>query len=359
MHFPAGLPSPIAREGWHFLVLEGEDASRTFWPEVQITKFAPSARELLSNLERTGADVILLQYVGYGYSPDGSPSWLAEAISDRISLDESARVVVMFHETFSSGQPWQGVFWQMPRQKRCARRLLDLASPAVTSTNVNADSLRELNPNKPITIIPIGSNCRVDEAVPLDFKRLLVFGKEQARLRALKLHEPLIKRIDDSSAINSIVLAGERSAPIDASERFLRSLSLRSEIITAYNFSNEVLPYVVLECGLALMHTQSTHLLKSTAFQLSVQLGQVAVAIDTGNADPPFDAGGHYLSYKKNQLGELTGLLSDREILSEISQSAMIQARNHLSWSRIAGLWSKVLCEPCEPGKIASSILLR
>src|SRR5271154_3670380 len=130
---------------WKFLVLDGAQESQSQWPEVEIRQLAGTREDLALQLETVKVDTVVLQYVGYGYDPNGAPFWLAEAVADWRGDNPARRLIIMFHETWSSGKPWERAFWQMQAHQRCVTQLLNVASLAVTSTRANAESLRTLN----------------------------------------------------------------------------------------------------------------------------------------------------------------------------------------------------------------------
>ena len=53
---------------------------------------------------------ILVHLSGYGYSADGAPTLLAEAL-ETVKADGRFRVAVFFHELFATGMPWKSAFW--------------------------------------------------------------------------------------------------------------------------------------------------------------------------------------------------------------------------------------------------------
>jgi hypothetical protein len=329
---------------WQFLVLDGVAETRKFWPEIKVDQIQKSKDKLLSQLESSSCDTILLQYVGYGFEHDGAPFWLVQALADWKARQNARRLIVMFHETWSSGQIWQRTFWQMPKQKRCVKQLLDMASIVVTSMEPNATSLRALGFALPIHIIPIGSSFPSIQNKDKNWRHLLIFGKEPSRLRALSQHQPLIKSLIKSQLIDSIVLAGQNPGGELASiDEFLGNWSSAVEVVKVYNFTPMTIPDTIRKCGLAIMHTQSTNLLKSTAFHLAIQLGQVSITRWERPADPPFLRNEHYLAYKDSKIDDLELQLVDEKFLHRISENCTSIAERYLSWPHLAKQWSELL----------------
>ena len=190
-----------------------------------------------------------------------TPFWLNDALEEFKSRHKQSQIIVMFHETWASGKPWKREFWHASAQKRCARRLLSVASRVVTSVRQNAQMLKTLRAHEPILLIPIGSSFNTQERTQKNWKHLLIFGQEHARRRAVNVHKRLIEALDRASSIETIILAGQiRDPSRDQSRELLAGLNLKSAITTCYNFSSDAIPDVVRECGLALMHTQSVYL---------------------------------------------------------------------------------------------------
>lgn len=329
----------------NFLVLDSADESRMYWPQVDIKQFQPSEAALLAMLKESSASTVFLQYVGYGFDINGCPMWLPTALKRWLDDDTSRRLVIMFHETWSSGMPWQRVFWFMGKQKQCVSKLMSLASNMVTSCRVNRSSLQVLGIDKPIQIIPLGCSFAVDATETKNWKQLLIFGKEYARLRAVQTHTALLRQLIEQQKIERIVLAGQSTIGVsdDATAKFIKERLPEIELTTAYNFSSSVVPDSVTGSGLSLMHTQSTHLLKSTSFHLAAKLGQVAIAADHGPADPPFLSGKHYLSYPIDKPGQLLSVLADPTALHSIAKEIAQIAETYLSWREIAATWHQVL----------------
>src|SRR4051794_1008126 len=63
---------------------------------------------------------ILVHLSGYGYSPDGAPTLLADALAE--VRDGSFPIAVYFHELFATGMPWRSAFWYSRRQRKAVRR---------------------------------------------------------------------------------------------------------------------------------------------------------------------------------------------------------------------------------------------
>jgi hypothetical protein len=335
MHWPNDKPPN------NFLVLDSESASKAFWTQASIGRFEANKESLLNSLNASAANTVFLQYVGYGYDANGAPLWLAAALKEWLTSKQERRLVTMFHETWSSGSFWQKTFWYMAKQKQCVKEIMLLSSAMGTSCQVNKDSLDLLGTRKDVRIIPLGSSFQISQAKSKDWQQLLVFGKEYARLRGLKTHKALLAHLIESKTIERIVLAGQlNSSGNDQSLKLVQELP-SIEVITSYNFKSTDVPDPVMESGLALMHTQSTHMLKSTSFHLAAKLGQICLVEDSGAADAPFIDGQHYLSYKNPQ--QISTALHDKTKLESISSEILKVADTYLSWPSIAANWAQLL----------------
>ncbi len=323
-----------------FLVLDSVDESRKHWPQVAIDQFEPSENGLLTRLSKMNVDTVFLQYVGYGFDVNGCPSWLPAALKQWLDGNSGRRLVTMFHETWSSGKPWQKVFWLMGKQKKCVSDLMQLSSAIITSCEVNRQSLLALGVNKPVQIIPLGCSFAVDASAVKNWKQLLIFGKEYARVRGVQTHVELLEQLIKQGAIERIVLSGQCTGK-DLAAEFIRDKLPSLNLTTAYNFASSQVPSSVQESGLSLMHTQSTHLLKSTSFHLAAKLGQVSIAEDSGPADTPFISGKHYLAYPVDKPDILISSLNDQH-LESISHDVSQLASTYLSWREIAATWHQV-----------------
>ena len=111
------------------------------------------------SLSKNQAAAILVHLSGYGYSADGAPTLLAEALRS-VRADGRFRVAVFFHELFATGMPWKSAFWYSRRQKRAVRRIAEACDLLVTNTRRYVDWLnREIvRPSaSPIQYMPVFS----------------------------------------------------------------------------------------------------------------------------------------------------------------------------------------------------------
>ena len=130
---------------------------------------------------------LLVHLSGYGYSPDGAPALVADAL-ESVKTGGRFRIAVFFHELYASGPPWTSAFWYARRQKRAYRRIAKVCDLAVTNARVFADWL-ERQTASPIECMPVFS--QVGEARDrLSFaerdRTVLVFGLAGTRRRVYR-----------------------------------------------------------------------------------------------------------------------------------------------------------------------------
>ena len=128
---------------------------------------------------------LLVHLSGYGYSADGAPTQLGEAL-EAVKADGSFRIAIFFHELYASGMPWTQAFWYARRQKRAYRRIAGLCDLAITNARVFADWLARQTA-APIQCMPVFSQVgEARELVPIAQRdrRMAVFGLAGTRQRA-------------------------------------------------------------------------------------------------------------------------------------------------------------------------------
>ena len=334
-----------------FFVMDGAELTSQLWPDLLISEIGSEPKSLSERLIAANPALVILHYVGYGYAHDGSPNWLSRALTLWRKARPQARLLVMFHETWATGYPWQRVFWHTGKQRSCVSQLLDLADIVVTSTFANARDLHSLNKNKAVNVIGVGSNFENDLSddralqlgTPRKWQDMLIFGREQPRLAAINKHKQLIIALAKRQLIKRFVCAGESSnSKNDKSALLLRQLT-NSDVIGFYNFSPDHIPNEMRSCGSALMYTQSTNLLKSTAFHFAASQGQVAVTLKEDEASSHLVGGKHYLWYQKNNHESILSTFENTNQLSAISSAAADVHSRFYSWPQIARQWRSLI----------------
>lgn len=138
---------------------------------------------------------VVLHFSGYGYGHRGLCFWLLRELKElRKRRGDSLRLVIVFHELFASGPPWQSAFWLAAPQAFIARRLARLADAIWTNTELHATWLRAaVARGTPVHARPVFSNVGEPDALPALAARAavaVVFGSAATRQRAFDtLHE--------------------------------------------------------------------------------------------------------------------------------------------------------------------------
>lgn len=147
-----------------------------------------SAAALARQLTASGAGVVLLHYVNYGFERRGCPRWLVGGVARWRAGAPGRRLVTFFHEVYASGPPWRSSFWTSPAQRRLAARLLRASDGAATSLALYGRMLARWRPSPPVAVMPVFSTVGEPATVPpageRDPRAMLVFGGAGNRRRA-------------------------------------------------------------------------------------------------------------------------------------------------------------------------------
>jgi hypothetical protein len=172
-----------------FVVLNSNERCDLPYPVIHC---APSRLlEACLSLSEGRPGSLLVHLSGYGYSADGAPKLLADALAD-VRANGHFRIAVIFHELFATGMPWRSAFWHSRRQRAAVRRIAEECDLLVTNTRFHADWL-EREPVKrsaiPVQLLPAFS--QVGEAqqltpIALRNRAMVVFGLPGTRQRSYK-----------------------------------------------------------------------------------------------------------------------------------------------------------------------------
>lgn len=173
--------------GSAFVVLNSREPSGLTDPVI----YSAPAQLLESCLKLTGGQpgAILVHVSGYGYSPDGAPTALAQALT---VVRESGRfqIGVYFHELYASGPPWKSSFWHSYRQRRALCGVALQSGLIVTNTGWHVEWLKGKLPKRssvPVRLMPVFSPAgETDDPVPFAGRdaAMVVFGLGGTRMRA-------------------------------------------------------------------------------------------------------------------------------------------------------------------------------
>ncbi|MEP0869899.1 glycosyltransferase family 1 protein [Trichocoleus desertorum AS-A10] len=173
----------------------------------------PSSATLLSFLPHERNSVVLLHYVGYGYAKRGCPTWLIEGLEQWKAKSSGAQLVTMFHEIYASGPPWTSAFWLSPLQRNLATRLAKLSDRILTSKQLYAELLCELDPkhHSQIPVLPVFSTVgEPTQVLPLAERapQLVVFGGRASRLRVYRESIDTLIKICQTLGIKKVLDIG-------------------------------------------------------------------------------------------------------------------------------------------------------
>ena len=170
-----------------FVVMNSTEPCDLPFPRVDC---APSQLlEVCSSLSKGQQSAILVHYSGYGYSADGAPLLLAQAI-ERVRANGQFRIGVYFHELFATGMPWTSAFWYTLRQRQVVRRLAKACDLIATNSSRHLDWLERQAIQggiPPVRLLPMFSNVGESlETPPMRDRRpaMVVFGLPATRRRA-------------------------------------------------------------------------------------------------------------------------------------------------------------------------------
>jgi hypothetical protein len=142
------------------------------------------------SLSRGRPGAILVHLSGYGYSADGAPTLLAEAL-ENVKSDGRFRVAVYFHELFATGMPWRSAFWHTRKQKRAVKRIAETGDWRGTNTRHHASWLRRQLVRRDAIVenLPVFSTIgETEEQRPVAQREpsMAVFGLPATRQRAYR-----------------------------------------------------------------------------------------------------------------------------------------------------------------------------
>jgi len=172
-----------------FVILNSTERFNSPFPATYCTP--DELLETCASLSRGTFGSLLLHYSGYGFSRDGAPFPLVNAMKS-VHGSGYFRTGVYFHELFATGRPWQSAFWYSRRQREVVRRLASHNDMIATNISRHAEWLeREVMIGRTGLLhrIPVFSNIGETAEVPpaVDrLPRLVVFGLPGTRRASYK-----------------------------------------------------------------------------------------------------------------------------------------------------------------------------
>jgi hypothetical protein len=160
--------------------------------------------------------LLLLHYVSYGYSHNGTPVWLHRAM-ERF-LAKGGRLVTLFHELFATGPFPSRTFFTSWLQHRVFRRLLSQSeSVFISNEEYRRQIERDSAKQRPVSLIGICSNVgEPEDPKPLTARRrrIAVFGQFATRKHLYSNYLPDLLKVMDHLAVDEIADIG----PVDDPE---------------------------------------------------------------------------------------------------------------------------------------------
>jgi hypothetical protein len=172
-----------------FVVLNSSETCSSQIPQVHC--LPSQLLEACGSLSAGRSSAILIHFSGYGFSTDGAPFPLAEAI-ERVRATGRFPIGVNFHELFASGMPWRSAFWHKRRQQQVIRRLAKVSDLVVTNSGHHMHWLEHEAIQCGMTQLrqlPMLSNVgETPELPPMNARRptMVVFGLPATRRRAYR-----------------------------------------------------------------------------------------------------------------------------------------------------------------------------
>jgi hypothetical protein len=192
---------------------------------------------------------ILVHLSGYGYSADGAPTLLAEAL-ERVRADARFRIAVYFHELFATGMPWKSAFWYSQRQKRAARRIAESCDLLVTNTRSYVDWLtRATVPQSasPIQCMPVFSHVgEAEQHIPLADRDpvMAVFGLGATRQNAYRELSALGTMLHQLGIREILDIGPEFEAPGEVHGIHVRRMGVLAPMEIATQFSRSTFGFL-------------------------------------------------------------------------------------------------------------------
>lgn len=201
-----------------FAVLNSEERATL----QQAAIYCPPSKLLESCIEFTKGQsgAILVHVSGYGYSADGAPALLADAL-EKVRESSRFRIAAYFHELFVVAPPWKSGFWSSRRQQKAVRAIAEVSDLLVTNTRYHADWLERqfAQPSTALLrLLPVFSAAgEALEPAPFGSRDpvMAVFGLPGSRQRAYDQLQGLGKILDHFGIRQFIDIGPTLETPAD------------------------------------------------------------------------------------------------------------------------------------------------
>ena len=242
------------------------------------------------------AAALLVHISGYGYSADGAPLLLANALGEARAT-RRFRIAAYFHELFASGPPWRSAFWYSRRQKRALRKIQEASDFILTNTQSHAHWL-ESTPSRQsaasVQILPVFSTVgEASASIPFSSRTraMVVFGLPGTRERSYKQLSKLTEVIQRLAVTEILDIGPDCTVPSAVAGAPVRRMGKLPAIELAA---------VISQSAFGFVHYSPHCVAKSSVFASYCAYGTIPVL-----AQPP--------------VGDFDGLRDRRQVLSPAS----------------------------------------
>lgn len=242
------------------------------------------------------AGALLVHVSGYGYSPDGAPVLLANALGEARTTGRF-RIAAYFHELFASGPPWRSAFWYSRRQKKAIRKIQEECDSILTNTQSHARWLESAPSRRSaasVQILPVFSTVgEASTSIPFSSRTraMVVFGLPGTRERSYNQLSKLTETIQRLAVTEILDIGPDCAVPSAVAGAPVRRMGKLP--------ASELAP-VISQSAFGFVHYSPRCVAKSSVFASYCAYGTIPVL-----AQPP--------------VGEVDGLRDGCQVLSPAS----------------------------------------
>ncbi|MFL6567623.1 MAG: hypothetical protein ACJ8LI_00530 [Chthoniobacterales bacterium] len=196
-------------EHFRFLLPEAAPASSVHEIEF-VSRDAGALRKKLP----TNDGRVLLQYSAYGFDRRGHPRWLLRELVDW-KTRTGGLLVVMFHEIWTFRPVLNKDYLVQQLHRHAISKLIRVADAVFTSTTDQAGHLRELDPDCPVQVLPVGSNIPAPAMLPQTREAgvAVSFGLQSSRVRDLRALRDDLKALATAKVVRKVITCGAGESP--------------------------------------------------------------------------------------------------------------------------------------------------
>jgi hypothetical protein len=283
----------------------------------------------------SGVGKVLVQYSAYGFDQLGYPRSLVRAL---VEWKHKTRglLIVMFHEIWT--------FWPITNKnaivqflhRRAIKQLLRCADTVFTTTSSQAHHLKKLVLSRSVRVLPVGSNIRRTKDVEMARKPgwAVLFGRQDARIRALKKMQNSLFSLAASRRITKVVSVGATGLNRDAEEHsLLANLGVSEGFEQRGAQAEQDISELLLTASFGISAQNELSYAKSGTFMAYAAhgLNVLAECADSAREEP------------------LNLLTSPGELLQGIPDTELKRRAEHLrAWQQRTSSWDRIAAEIVE-----------